>query len=173
MPWFLSYFIVYIPFHIEIFKLSHEFLNQLHVFWYLESGLLFLFIKGMRLEIDNIYSLIIITTIKILANVECGVFKLSKVNQLTILLSSNSNFEWIFERKKDQNWSQHGFYFGPCFLMNYESKKKKTNFWFDKILDFILVLAIYIWMQVGLTAFMWTWIGLTNSMWTWVALVKM
>jgi hypothetical protein len=124
----ISWIFVYSQFHIEIFKLSHECLDQLHVLWYLKGGLLLLLIKGMRLEIDNIYSLIVITTIRILASVECGVFKLSKVNQLTILLSSNSNFEWIFERKKEQNWSQHGFYFGPCFLMNYESKKKKLIF---------------------------------------------
>ncbi len=80
--------------------------------------------KEFCLEIDNIYSLIVITTIRILASVKCGVFKLSTMNHLTILLSSSSNFESIFKRKKDQNWSQHGFNFGSCFLTNYESKKK-------------------------------------------------
>jgi hypothetical protein len=123
MPLFLSYFIVYSPFHIEIFKLSHEFLDQLLVLWYWEGGLLLLLIKGVRLEIDNIYSLIVITIIRILTSVKCGVFKLSKVNYLTILSSSSSNFESILERKKDKKWSQHGFNFGPCLLTNYESKK--------------------------------------------------
>jgi hypothetical protein len=52
------------------------------------------------LEIDNIYSLIVITTIRILTSVKCGVFKLSIVDHLTILLFSNPNFESILERKK-------------------------------------------------------------------------
>lgn len=76
MPWFLSYFIVYSPFHNEIFKFPHEFLDQLHVLWYLEGGLLLFFMEGMSLEIDNIYSLIVITIIRILASVKCEVFEL-------------------------------------------------------------------------------------------------
>jgi hypothetical protein len=100
-------------------------LDQIHVFLYLEGGLLLLLIKGMHLKIDNIYILIVITTIRILASVKCGVFKLSKVNHLTILYLPVPILSQFLKRKKTKIDQNMVLILTLVFLTNYENKKIK------------------------------------------------
>ncbi len=71
---FFCHYVIYSPFHIQIFKLSHQFLNQSHVQGYLKSGLPILLIKSIRNNY-SIHNMIVIIIVRILASVKCKVSK--------------------------------------------------------------------------------------------------